>query len=228
MNNLPPTSEIFTYQDANILGVLPSTIEAVLESYPYPPRDGVPYTYFAHYALDKKYLNPVFLEIMTAGGMEVFHSEAFFRPGTGELYDAFIHTDGHEVVPCMTKFNWVVGDEGNLMNWYVPHREVTDSNRLTTRAGTKYLVFEEEEVELIDQLDMQGLYVVNAGIPHGVKMTSGSSTNPRTCVSIVPRLPGHPMSMGAKDAYLRLLYGAKELQLLDKEIFNQEYQRLIK
>lgn len=226
MNDLPLAHKIFTYLDANNLGCLPTDMDNILESYPYPPRDGVPYNSFAHYVLDKKFLNPQFLEILSAGGMELFHSEVFFRPGTGELYDAFIHTDGHKILPCMAKINWVVGDPGNLMSWYLPKVEPTKDNELTTKAGTKYLVFEEDQVDLLDQLDMNGLYVVNAGIPHGVKMLSGSSTNPRVAVSIVPHLKGKTASMGGTDVYLRLLYGAGQLNLLDKEIFKSEYSRL--
>lgn len=226
MNDMPPAHKIFTYLEANNLGYLPTTWDLILESYPYPPRDGIPYNYFAHYVLDKKFLNPQFLEILSAGGMEVFHSEVFFRPGTGELYDAFIHTDGHKILPCMAKINWVMGDPGNLMSWYLPKVDPTEDNELITKAGTKYLVFEENQVDLLDQVDMNGLYVVNAGIPHGVKMLSGSSANPRVAVSIVPRIKGQTTSMGGIDVYLRLLYGAGQLNLIDKEIVTGEFNRL--
>jgi hypothetical protein len=226
MNNLPPPDKIFTYQEANNLGCFPTSMDKILESYPYPPLNGIKYSYFAHYKLDHKFLNPVFLEILSMGGMEIYHCEVFFRPGTGELYDAFIHTDGHELAPCVAKINWVVSDPGNLMSWYLPKAEVNQSNELITKAGTKYLVFEDSQVDLLDQVDMQGLYVVNAGIPHGVKMLSGSSDNPRVAVSIVPRIKGEKISMGGIDVYLRLLYGASKLNLIDKEIFNREIIRL--
>jgi hypothetical protein len=217
--------DIFTYLNLNNLGITPCTLEAVYESYPYPPRDGIPYAYFAHYPLDKKYLNPVFLNIMDVGGLSLSHSEVFFRPGTGEDFDAFIHVDGYDL-QLVTKFNWIVGDRGNTMQWYMPNVKISEKHQLMTKVDTKYLVFDSNEVDLIDEVDLHGLYVVNAGIPHGVKMISGTSKTPRIAVSIVPRLKSNDtISPGGRDAYLRMLFGAYELGIIDRELWYSEFYK---
>jgi hypothetical protein len=72
------------------------------------------------------------------------------------------------------------------MKWWRPLR-LSEKNEMITPIGSKYLKFDEDECQLIDQVDMNGLYVVNAGIPHSVSMVAGDLDNPRICISVTPR-----------------------------------------
>lgn len=223
----------FTYRKIE-LPVEPGTIDEIHQQYPWPanPETGVEYSYFAHYKFDHTKLNPVFIDIMEWGGMKVKHSEVFYRPGTGEEFDAFIHVDGHKVVECIGKINWVIGDSGNVMHWFTPVVEIQSRHQLITNAGTKYLTFLPEDVRKIDSADMHGLYVVNAGIPHSVDMTAGSPDEPRICLSIVPtyivtpagKNPGS--NMGGDEIYLRLIFGAVVMGLSPIEHYVEETKRL--
>jgi len=217
----------FTYRDINILNIAPASKETILETYPFPKnKEGQPYTFFAHYKYDPEYISEQFKEMMLRGGMVVKHSEVFFRPGVGEDFDAFIHVDGHRVVPCIAKINYVIGESDNIMRWYMPRVRVEDRHQLVTNAGTKYLAFPPEDVMEIDHLDMSGLYVVNAGIPHSVQMKNGTPDRPRICLSIVPMLKNSKSELGGDDVYLRLLWGAQEMNLIPRSFFDLEKIRI--
>lgn len=224
----------FTYRQID-LPVDPSTIEDIQKQYPWPanPDTGQEFSYFSHYKFDPELgLNPQFVDIMEWGGMKIKHAEVFYRPGQGEEFDAFIHVDGHKVVECVGKINWVIGAHGNVMHWYKPTVQIEDRHQLVTSVGTKYLTFPPEDVMKIDSVDMHGLYVVNAGIPHSVDMQVGSVTEPRICLSIVPTwmvTPAgkkHAEEMGGDEIYLRLLFGAAVMGLIPRERYVSETQRL--
>lgn len=225
----------FTFREiTDIIPVLPSTVDNIRLMYPWPanPETGVEYSYFAHYKFDEELLDPLFLDIMQWGGMGVKHCEVFYRPGTGEEFDAFIHVDGHKVVDCVAKINWVMGGQQNLMRWYLPTVEVSERHELTTNAGTKYLTFQPHEVEEIAQCDMHGVYVVNAGVPHSVDMVAGSPDEPRICLSIVPGIRDPKTkeiisgAMGGDEVYLRLVWGAGVMRLIDRDSYANESVRI--
>jgi hypothetical protein len=205
---------LFTYKKlANDL--MPTTVEHVQSIYPYPKKDGVPYSYFAHYGFPVRLLSPEFMKWLVAAGMTPHHAEIFYRPGTGELMDAFIHTDGHqlEIDPGLAKINFILGGETNIMKWWRPVNGVTDENKKLTKANTQYLMFEESECKLVDEVEMNGLYVVNAGIPHSVTMNSAGIDNPRICMSVVPRLisGGTNTYLGCQEVYDRLTEAGNRL-----------------
>lgn len=201
------TSEIFTYKKLPI-DMMPTSMEVIHKSYPFPETNGVLYSYFAHYGFSTRFLNKDFLRLLEDAGLYAKHAEIFYRPGTGEDMDAFIHVDGHEIIPGLAKINFIIGGKGNVMRWWKPLIPISDENKLITKAGTQYLAFEERHCELIDEVEMSdGLYVVNAGIPHSVTMNRGDIDNPRICISVVPRLieKDAPINTGCWDAYTRLV-----------------------
>lgn len=223
----------FTYRKID-LPVDPSTIDEIHNQYPWPanPETGVERSYFSHYRFDYTKLNPIFVDIMEWGGMKIKHCEVFYRPGTGETFDAFIHVDGHKVVECIGKINWVLGAKGNVMNWFEPLVEIEARHQLITNAGTKYLTFLPEDVKKIDSTDMHGLYVVNAGIPHSVDMIEGSPDEPRICLSIVPTYIQTPAgkkpnsNVGGDEIYLRLIFGSVVMGFVPAEHYVEETLRL--
>lgn len=209
--------------------IMPTTLENVLAAYPFPKNEkGEAYSYFAHYRFPLEYITDEFKEMLKYGEMEVHHAEIFYRPGVGEGFDAFIHTDGHQIVEGLAKINFIIGGEHNTMQWYIPTVEVTQKHVKKTRVNTKYLTFDPDEVELVDETEMQGLYIVNAGIPHGVKMTEGGINKPRICISLVPKLINATDSnTGCEDAYIRLLYGMFKMNHIEHAEFRPEYERIL-
>lgn len=208
------TTNVFTYKKLDI-DLMPATLEVIQKAYPFPENpEGVLFSYFAHYKFSTRHLNPEFNKLLNDCNLYARHAEVFHRPGTGELMDAFIHVDGHEVVPELAKINYIIGGEGNIMQWWRPKGPVTEENKLTTKAQTQYLAFEEHECDLIDEIEMtDGLYVVNAGIPHSVIMRRGDAARPRICISIVPRSieKDAPSNAGCWDVYQRLSEGISKL-----------------
>lgn len=195
----------FTYKKLD-LSVMPSDIDTINSIYPWPKNElGIPFSYFAHYAFPIDLLNKEFKELLHAANMAVDHVEVFYRPGTGEKFDAFIHTDGHIIADGLAKINLILGGADNIMRWYLPNIPVGPEHVRVTKADTKYLVFSPSEVDEIDSVEMQGLYVVNAGIPHSVDMNRGSPTAPRICLSVVPKDLETGNLLGCNDVYDRLM-----------------------
>ena len=194
------TMKVFSYYKVP-MDILPCSMETVKELYPHQPD----FTKFAHYRLPENRLADEFKQLLDLAGLEVKHAEIFYRPGVGKNMDAFIHTDGHRVIPGFAKINYIIGGENNIMKWWRPLKPVTDANRMETSVNTKYLSFKEEDCELYDQVDMQGLYVVNAGIPHSVSMNTGGVDNPRIAISVTPRIRGSSVpNAGCMDTSIRL------------------------
>lgn len=194
---------VFTYAKVE-QDILPCDIETVRYYYPHKPD----YDKFSHYKIPSTALSAEFLDILDRGGLAVKHAEVFYRPGTGAAMDSFIHTDGHRVVPGFAKVNYVLGGDQNIMKWWRP-LAVTEKNNMETAIGTKYLRFEEHECVLLDSVDLHGLYVVNAGIPHSVTMSSGSVSEPRICISVTPILKTTRDNLGCRDTLSRLHYALK-------------------
>lgn len=192
------TQEIFTCKklDPNIL---PCTLSIVKEFNPYKPR----YDKFSHYKIPNNRLDNQFLLWLDRAELTVKHAEVFYRPGTGLQNDAFIHVDGHRVIPGFAKINYILGKSGNTMKWWRP-QQVTEKNNMLTPIGTKYLRFDSSECVLLDQVDMSGLYIVNAGIPHSVDMGSATVDEPRICISVTPLCKTTGKNVACNDAYTRL------------------------
>lgn len=165
--------------------IQPITFDTITRLYPYKPD-------FGRYALYKfltSDITPEFMEILDVAELGIKHLQIFYRPGYSADMNAFIHTDGYDVIPDLAKINYVISGRGNIMKWWRPlSNTVLDKHRFKTEIGSKYLRFDEHECELLDQQDLAGLYVVNAGIPHSITMTNASIDNPRICVSITPTI----------------------------------------
>lgn len=208
--------------------IMPASIEDVLDVYPWPANErGEKYSFFSHYAFPVERLSQKFKDILAHTSMVVRHAEIFYRPGVGEGFDAFIHTDGHKIVNGLAKINFIIGGENNIMSWYIPNVPVTDDHVKTTKVGTKYLNFEPNEVDMIAEAELNGLYIVNAGIPHGVKMTEGGINKPRICISLVPRDKETGENLGCEDAYLRLLNGFVKEGYAEVAFYKQEKERIL-
>jgi hypothetical protein len=190
--------------------VMPMTIDKIKELNPYRPKCDK-YTLYKFTASD---ILPDFADILEYAGLEIKHMQIFYRPGNSGDMNAFIHTDGHEFIPDLAKINFVFSEPGNIMKWWLPKANVTEKNRYKTEIGSNYLRFESHECTLIDEKDLIGLYVVNAGIPHSVDMSRASILTPRICVSITPVVKNSGrLIAGCQDVASRIEYAIKKLNL---------------
>lgn len=220
-------SEYFTYLKMP-KDISPASIDDILDVYPWSENENrEKYSYVSHYAFPVERLSAEFKDILAHGNMVVQHIDLFYRPGVGEEFDAFIHTDGHQIVRGLAKINFIIGGENNIMSWYMPSVQVTEDHVKTTNVGTKYLNFKPDEVNLIDEAELNGLYVVNAGIPHGVKMTQGGIDKPRICISLVPRDAKTLANLGCNDTYVRLLTGFYKTGHVTREYYESERNRIL-
>jgi hypothetical protein len=160
--------------------IIPVSLNDVRDLNPYKPD----YSKYTLYAFPEKVITQEFSKILAKANFEIGHKQIFYRPGNTKNMDAFIHTDGYNIYPDLAKINYIVSPPGNLMKWWRPKIKISEKNQFKTEIGSNYLRFDEHECELIDQTDLVGLYVVNAGIPHSVTMTQADIANPRICISI--------------------------------------------
>lgn len=219
------SDNLFTYKRLS-RDIWPATLDNVLKAYPRPKNEkGQAYSYVSHYKVPLEYISTEFADIIKQGNMEVVQMEVFYRPGTGEEFDAGIHSDGAEVAGNLAKINFVIGGENNTTTWYIPKVEISPDNVIVTPVGTKYLKFEPDQVEILDQADINGLYIFNGGIPHGVKMVGGSIDKPRICISVVPKIIGAASSLtSCHDVYLRFLFGMFKTNHITLDEFKNEYK----
>jgi hypothetical protein len=203
------TIKVFSYHKLTA-DIAPTSLDVVLDLYPGKPN----YSLAKHYKLPVELLSKEFTDLLSAAGLEAHHAEIFYRPGNGPDMDAYIHTDGHRIYPGFAKINYVTGGKNNIMKWWRPLKPITDDNIQTTPVGTKYLYFDAKDCKLYNQVDMQGLYVVNAAIPHSVEMSTGSVSTPRICISVTPKLKNSGwITMGCIDAKYRLEHAVKNQRL---------------
>ena len=193
------TQKVFSYYKLP-MDILPASLDIVRGFIPMNADLSRP----VHYKLPNDSLDKKFLKVLDDIGAEVDHAEVFYRAGQGPELDSLIHTDSHEIFPSLAKINYITGGGKNLMKWYRPRVPFTEKNLHITPAGTKYIRFAKKDCDIYDQVDMQGLYIVNAAIPHSVEMTNGSAASPRICISVTPRLKGQINNMGCNDLQRRL------------------------
>jgi hypothetical protein len=193
------TQRVFSYHKLPE-DIMPADLDVVRSYLPLTANFSKP----VHFKFPIYLLNRKFLKMLDSIGVEVGHAEIFYRAGQGTELDSVIHTDIHRIVPSLAKINYVIGGEQNLMKWYRPRVPFTDSNLYVTPIGTKYISFPRKDCDVYDQVDMQGLYIVNAAIPHSVEMTNGSADNPRICISVTPKLKGSIHNMNCNELKRRL------------------------
>ena len=110
-------------------------------------------------------------------GCTIFFAELFYTPPNGTLE---WHVDS-ENISSFIKINCVWGSNNHVMQWANP---LVDINKpaSTTTAGTKYLKFNEDEVEIVSETKILQPTLVNVGVPHRVKNLSNVG---RWCLGLV-------------------------------------------
>jgi hypothetical protein len=147
-----------------------------VENYQHPQ-----YAERCHVNVDPKIINPYWYNLMESNGLILRRVELFYGPPSTP-YILGIHIDnGHG---DRSKINWVFGGEGSTMHWYRVVNE-KPKEKLTTPVGSKYNVYEPDEVQLMHSNVIKNPSLIQAGIPHNI-INPGSE---RWCYSMVVEDP---------------------------------------
>lgn len=129
--------------------------------------------------LPTEYLNPALIDMMQSIGVPAIKGYFFRTPAHSKSH---IHIDGGSFHDKWA-INWAWGSEDHLMKWYKVKQEASQNQYNSTGAGTNYLQFRSDMVEVIDsvQIDMSHPVLCRVGIPHRVE---NYTKFPRWSVSI--------------------------------------------
>lgn len=94
-------------------------------------------------------------------------------------FNSTIHIDNREQSYAI---NYIWGDSESKMRWFIPKERETPTTLITT-AGTDYMTYNDNQVELIEEIDIpkNTLLLVRTDIPHQV---INYSDHKRYCVSV--------------------------------------------
>lgn len=136
-----------------------------------------------HVGVDPEIINPYWYELMESNGLILRRVELFYGP-ENTPYTLGIHIDNGP--GDRSKINWVFGGEGCTMHWYrITNSKPKDQLNLTTPVGSRYNVFEPDEVTMIHTNTIKNPSLVQAGIPHNI-INPGKE---RWCYSMVVEDP---------------------------------------
>jgi hypothetical protein len=155
---------------------LPDDTPLFVEGYQHPH-----YSERCHVDVDPAAINPYWYKLMEQHGLILRRVELFYGPPETP-YTLGIHIDNGP--GDRSKINWVFGGEGCTMHWY---RVVNakEKEKLTTPVGSKYNVFDLDEVKLLHTNTIKNPSLIQAGVPHNI-------VNPgheRWCYSMVVEDP---------------------------------------
>ena len=129
---------------------------------------------FEHFNISN--FTPEYLDWVKNLGLTLVHAELFYSvPNTPYV----IHQD-HFKKTDFPKINFVYGGKNSKMNWYnvkpeklgkIPEPEIHNP----------YMTFNEDEVDLVYSQELEGVNLVQAGVPHNVTIDKNS----RWCISTV-------------------------------------------
>jgi len=133
---------------SNLLTDLGAKLPLKLGMYPYP----------------KENLGMMFRQAIFHLGLNITFSEIFYTPIGGRIP---IHIDDDHY-SNMTKLNVCISSANSLMTWFEPLPEFRNKSPYRTPLNTQYLGFKPNEVKPLVSKCMAGIYLINAGIPHGI------------------------------------------------------------
>lgn len=111
----------------------------------------------------KEWLDPNLLKLIDDLGYFISHQEMFYTPPRGKLP---IHVDQYSY-SNMSKLNWIFGGVGEYV-WWKAKNPSAPLNYYTTPIGTKYIYFEENDVDEVYRYPVTKSTFFNAGLPHSV------------------------------------------------------------
>lgn len=140
--------------------------------------DNIPPLGFIQFGVEKSLLDPRLIDFLKNYQVEVSHAEAFYiLPGK----KIPIHVDS-DVMDNHCKLNFVYGAAGSVMQWWKLKDKNQQLNYQLTPIGTKYLMFDHNDCNMIWESQVGCPSLVNVGQPHSV---FNCTDQPRTTLSLV-------------------------------------------
>jgi len=147
--------------------------------HPIPVDDHVILRQSYQHPIDFRRLNPLLISILKSVNLCISYSESF---RSKPHYDQLIHTD--DVGGDYVKLNWAYGGANSTMSWYKINPETPQPDiRGTKELGTPYLLWDNDQVELIETATVGFPSIVQVGCPHNVT----NYEEERLCISLLIR-----------------------------------------
>lgn len=126
--------------------------------------DNMPFYGFKQFNVSKSLLDPVLIDFLKDCQIEVSHAEAFYTL-PGKKIPIHVDTD---VIDNHCKLNFVYGAVESLMQWWEPKNKNMQLTYQLTSIGTKYLLFDSKDCNLVWESQVGCPSLINAGQPHSV------------------------------------------------------------
>ncbi len=140
-------------------------------------------------------INPELIALLDVLNIHIGNAESFYS--TPYLAQR-IHTDnsGGDYI----KLNFIYGGKGSRMQWYTVKENIVVPNKKITQAGTNYISWYKNQVNLVESTELISPSLVQVGTPHNV----ANRGEFRLCISLllIDSINNHRMTM--KEACERL------------------------
>lgn len=140
--------------------------------------DNMPIYGFKQFKLSPSLLDPRLIDFLKDYQIEVPRAEAFYTL-PGKKIPIHVDTD---VIGNHCKLNFVYGSSGSLMQWWELKNKNMQPTYQLTPIGTKYLMFDFDDCDLVWESQVGCPSLVNAGQPHSVV---NCTDQPRITLSLV-------------------------------------------
>ena len=115
-----------------------------------------------HYTYDYNNLDIRLIKYLEEKNIYITFAEIFYSPPNTRIP---IHLDAPNL-KHFTKLNICISDESSYMNWYSVKPEFINKIAKLTILHRPYLEYKLNEVDLVYTKCINGIYLVNASIPH--------------------------------------------------------------
>jgi hypothetical protein len=135
-----------------------------------------------------EHVNPKLISVLDSVNIHVDFAESFYSV---PYYVQRIHTDnsGGDYV----KLNFVYGGKESKMQWFTIKENIVIPDRKITLAGTNYVPWYKNQVNLVESTELVSPSIVQVGTPHSVVNRSEF----RLCISLllVDSIKKHRLTM---------------------------------
>jgi len=130
-----------------------------------------------HYKYDYKNIDKQLIQSLEDKNIFVTFAEIFYSPPFTKIP---IHLDAPNLTH-FTKLNICISEKNSYMNWYKVKPAYENKPAKLTVLSRPYLEYEPEEVDLLYSQCINGVYLINAAIPHD---STNFTNQPRWTLSL--------------------------------------------
>lgn len=103
------------------------------------------------------------LQLIDSCGLSIVKSEIFYNPPHTTVP---VHVDTSQF-SNMVKLNIHIGSPSCTISWYTPLAKYANKPPKKTQLDTEYLSYDDHEVSLLFNQEVDNISFMNAGLPHG-------------------------------------------------------------